>query len=190
MPPKQRIDYDSIEPGWIARVRLYAAVMACIDGASEQLASLAGDEGTLVGRFIANQKHEVLLERSLPMSTSDTIVEEYPFRYGRADIVIFHVDGSGTVIEAKDGRVGYNGVARGIGQASLYAVQLGARKEIINHVRKALLFTGTGDGDCDRAIILACVAANTIPIQYPSHEEYCRESLTDAVYLTMRAFKP
>lgn len=56
----------------------------------------------------------------IPLSHLDTVVTEMAFKFGRADIVVFHIDGSASVIEDKNGSHGYNHVVAGIGQAGLY----------------------------------------------------------------------
>lgn len=103
----------------------------------------------------------------LPMTPQDSIAYELPLRFGRADIVVFHVDGSASVIEVKDGARGYNHVVCGIGQAALYAVQI-AQKGAIKRVRKCLLWTSTGDLLLDVVIQIACEQADTIPLPWQS----------------------
>lgn len=95
----------------------------------------------------------------------DTVLTEMSFRYGRADIVIFHIDGSASVIEVKDGSNGYKHVVSGIGQAGLYAQQVFA-KGAISNVRKCLLWTSTGKIELDAVIYDACLASGTIPLAW------------------------
>ena len=90
------------------------------------------------------------------------------FRYGRADLVLFHVDGSATVVEAKDGSRGYTHVVAGIGQAGLYATQLAMSKGAIKKVRRALLWSSTGDAMLDALIEESCLQAGVVPVPWPS----------------------
>lgn len=96
----------------------------------------------------------------------DKVVYEMAFPHGRADIVIFHLDGSATVIEAKDGGSGATHVAQGIGQVSLYAAQL-MLKGKVSRVHKALMWTSAGL-DADALIDAACEAAGVIAIPFAS----------------------
>lgn len=114
----------------------------------------------------------------------DRLVAEMRLRFGRADFVIFHADGSATVIEVKDGSNGYNHVVAGIGQASLYAAQLLRMRGAVNNVRKVLLWTSTGSADMDWAIECACYESNTIPDQWgplAAHLAATRRVLHEAV---------
>jgi hypothetical protein len=94
----------------------------------------------------------------------DTVVFEMKFAYGRADIVIFHADGTATVIEAKDGKNGYTGIVAGIGQASLYAAQL-ASLRAVKSVRRALMWSFRKPADAE-VICQACDVAGVIPIPF------------------------
>jgi hypothetical protein len=107
-------------------------------------------------------------EDRLPMSAHDTVVYEMALKFGRADIVVFHVDGSASVIEVKDGTKGYNHVVSGIGQAALYGAQLGMSKGTLKTVRKCLLWTSTGSLALDGVIEEACEQANVIPLPWQS----------------------
>lgn len=108
------------------------------------------------------------LEDRIPMTVADAVVYEMAFKFGRADIVVFHVDGSASVIEVKDGTKGYTHVVAGIGQASLYAVQVAATKGAVSKVRKCLLWTSTGSVELDALIELACGSAGVIPLPWQS----------------------
>lgn len=108
------------------------------------------------------------MDDRLPMSSADAIACEVAFRFGRADIVMFHVDGSATVIEAKDGARGYNHVVSGIGQAGLYAAQLAATKGAVTRVRRALLYSSTGSVELDGLIEEVCEAADVVPLPMPT----------------------
>jgi hypothetical protein len=62
-----------------------------------------GTEADLVRFFLEAHGCGYFDERLPQQSSADTIVKEYALRHGRADLVFFHMDGSATVIEAKDG---------------------------------------------------------------------------------------
>ena len=112
---------------------------------------LHGVESDLVRSFIENERVG-FHEGRIPTSELDTIVTEMAFRFGRADIVIFHADGTASVIEAKDGSKGYKHVVGGIGQTGLYAAQLAATKGALKKVRRCLLWTSTNDLYLDSVI--------------------------------------
>ena len=93
---------------------------------------------------------------------------EYPFPRGRADIVVFHEDGSATIIEAKDGANGIRHVVSGLGQLASYAYQLGASKGAPREIRKALMWSSVGSGDGDIHVESVCRANGVIPIMMAS----------------------
>lgn len=105
-------------------------------------------------------------EDRIPHTAHDTTVYEMAFKFGRADIVIFHFDGSASVIEVKDGTKGYNHVVSGIGQAGLYSTQLAIAKGTLTKVRKCLLWTSTGDVALDGVIEETCEAACVVPLPW------------------------
>jgi hypothetical protein len=87
---------------------------------------------------------------------------EQAFNLGRADVVLYHADGTATVVEAKDGSKGYSEVAKGIGQASFYATQL-RQLGTVSAVRGAVMWTSVGKG-ADEVLIEACHQAGVTPI--------------------------
>lgn len=103
----------------------------------------------------------------------DTVIKEYSLPHGRADVVIFHIDGTISVIEAKDGMKGYSHVVKGIGQVSLYASQLANKKINIKSVSRYLLWSSVEDEATNAAITEACLFAGVIPMQ----REPVRESV-------------
>lgn len=111
----------------------------------------------------------------------DKLVCEMSFRYGRADLVVFHIDGSATVIEAKDGDKGYNHVVSGIGQAGLYAAQLQMQGKV-SRVHRALLWSCTGKPEVDILIHLTCWKAGVIPCEWPHMHKIvaCEKAARDA----------
>ncbi|WP_060613343.1 hypothetical protein [Pseudomonas brassicacearum] len=126
-----------------------------------------GVERDLVRLFMESFQCGIMEDR-IPLASTDTIILEMSVRYGRADIVVFHTDGTASVIEAKDGSKGYNHVVSGIGQAALYAVQIAQTKGAVKRVRKCLMWTSAGDVEVDAAIEGACEAASVIPMPWPS----------------------
>ena len=103
-------------------------------------------------------------EDRIPLTANCICIYEQSLKYGRADIVIYHTDGSVSVIEAKDGAKGYTHTVSGIGQATLYAVQIGMSKGAVKKVRKCLLWAGTGNNDLDVMIDIACEQAGVISL--------------------------
>lgn len=125
-----------------------------------------GTEAYLVQVFMESMETGHFDER-LPITAACSAVCEQPFKYGRADIVIYHCDGSVSVIEAKNGDAGYTQVVSGIGQSTLYAVQI-ATKGIAKKVRRCLLWSGTGDSELDAMIDIACTEAGVISLSMPT----------------------
>lgn len=125
------------------------------------------DEADLVRCFIEQESTGHHDDR-ICTNPTDTLVCEMPLRLGRADVVIFHTNGTATVVEAKDGSRGYQYVAKGIGQVGLYAVQLGLSRANLSRIRRALLWSSTGDLFADAVIEQACEEAGVIPLPYPS----------------------
>lgn len=126
-----------------------------------------GVERDLVRQFVELQNAGWHEER-LPMTAECVLICEQAFKYGRADIVVYHSDGTATVIEAKDGTKGYSHVIGGIGQATLYGVQLANTKGAVTKVRRALLWSSTGCTRLDGVIEDACEQADVIPLPMPS----------------------
>lgn len=138
--------------------------------AAELLASKTcptGNESDLV-RLFCELEEQGRHDEAIGTKSSDTIVREMVFRFGRADIVVFHQDGAATVIEAKDGAKGYNHVVAGIGQVGLYAAQLAMTRGAITRVRRALMWTSTGDQFLDALIAEVCDQAGVVPVPWPS----------------------
>lgn len=127
-----------------------------------------GTERDLVAVFIESHNAGYFDGRLTSQSETDSVVSEYSFRRGRADIILFHQDGTATIIEAKDGTKGYTHVVSGIGQCSLYAAQLIERNGVVRAVRRALMWTSVGSPKDDATIENACVLAGVIPLPYPS----------------------
>lgn len=115
-------------------------------------------------------------EARIPLEPEDTIVYEMAFRFGRADIVVFHIDGSASVIEVKDGTKGYNHVVAGIGQAGLYASQLAAQRTGLTKVRRCLMWSSTGDIGADGLIEQACEDANVVALPWGRLDVHLEET--------------
>lgn len=126
-----------------------------------------GKESDMVLMFDCCLRAGVKFEDRIPINGLDTVVYEMALRFGRADIVIFHIDGSCSVIEAKDGSRGYNHVVSGIGQAGLYSTQISIRNPSLKKVRKCLLWTSTGNTELDAVIEVNCIESNTVPLPWP-----------------------
>ena len=126
-----------------------------------------GTETHVVRQFV--ELHQTgNYEDRLPLTAECVLICEQAFKYGRADIVVYHSDGSATVIEAKDGAKGYSHVVGGIGQATLYAVQLANTKGAVAKVRRALLWSSTGDLALDGMIEDACEQAGVVALPMPT----------------------
>lgn len=119
----------------------------------------------------ASAKHPPLDDLIGFTAEVDCPIFEMPLRIGRADLVIFHIDGTVTVIEVKDGSKGFSHVAAGIGQSILYATQLVITGQA-KTVRRALLWTSTGNTWCDVLLSSACKQADVIPIMWGSLEDH------------------
>ena len=147
------------------------------------------DRGPLHGveRDIVNLFRESfqagIYEDRIPLTGADTIVYEMALKFGRADIVVFHIDGTASVIEVKDGTKGYNHVVSGIGQAGLYAAQLAATKGALKRVRKCLLWSSTGSIELDGTIEETCEQASVIPLPWQSMDSLMasREAVTKVI---------
>ena len=126
-------------------------------------AHLHCSEASAVSIFLARWQRGAYLDL-MPWSDprADTAVTEQSFRFGRADLVLYHLDGTATIVEAKDGRRGYNEVAKAIGQASLYATQL-RQLGSVKAVRRAVLWTSAGD-EADQTLVNCCREAGATPI--------------------------
>lgn len=130
-------------------------------------ASQARNESAITALFSLNLRSKDHQDHRLPVVPGlDQIVYEMSFRYGRADMVVFHHDGSATVIEVKNGDKGAMWVMAGLGQVTMYALQLALNKGALTRVRKALLWTSTGDLFADALIETACESAGVIPLAW------------------------
>lgn len=143
---------------------------------SSEVSDLDNGEQTLVSLEMARLVHSKVTEIE-NFNKLDTVTKELSLPYGRADIAIFHIDGSASVIEAKDGKKGYSHVVKGIGQVSLYASQLANRRVNISKVSRYLMWSSVEDDATNDAIYDACVFAGVIPMQ----REPIRESIARSI---------
>lgn len=153
-PEKSTADASSMDPAFW---RLYEQFLA---------ERPSGDERDLTRAFLvacASTSHQ---DERFRLRPEDVVVREMSLRHGRADIVVFHVDGSASVIEAKDGSRGYTHVATGIGQVSLYAAQLMMARGALQSVRRYLLWSSTGSLFEDACIDEACDLAGVVSLPY------------------------
>jgi hypothetical protein len=89
---------------------------------------------------------------------------EFPVPRGRVDYVIFHIDGSVTVCEVKDGGRGLQNVLAGIGQVLSYAAQVGMARAGFREIRKALIFSSLSLLTEDALVMESCEMAGVIPV--------------------------
>jgi hypothetical protein len=129
-----------------------------------------GTEKDLVRSFLGRLKEHSYYGLVL-YSPYDKVIPEMRMRYGRADITIFHVDGTASVIEAKDGSYGYGHVVSGLGQVVSYGAQLALINASVKRVRRYLLWSSTGNESLDSFIVDMCIDAKVIPLlDLPIHE--------------------
>jgi len=133
-----------------------------------EFALSARNEAAITALFSLYTRAESYSEDRLPIHPKlDCICYEFAVKYGRADIVVFHSDNSATVIEVKNGDVGPMWVMSGLGQVAMYAMQIAlSQKGALKRVRKALLWTSTGDLLADAIIETACEEAGVIALPW------------------------
>jgi hypothetical protein len=115
--------------------------------------------------FLKNSYSVGVIPKEIPASPDDTVRTEFTVRTGRADIVVFHIDGTATVIEVKDGATGYRNIVAGIGQVSMYACQIGNVPGSIQSVRRALAWDACKDPEHNKLIADACRLSGVIPVK-------------------------
>lgn len=111
------------------------------------------------------------LTSALPMNEADTIRSEFSLNIGRADVVVFHIDGTVSVIEVKDGATGYRSVVAGIGQATMYSCQIGRLHGSVTGVRRVLAWSRIGNKKEDDLLQESCKLAGVIPVIVPSRAD-------------------
>lgn len=118
--------------------------------------------------FLKHSKTAGFIPPEVPVHEDDLIRSEFSMKVGRADLVVFHIDGSASVIEVKDGATGYRDVVAGIGQVSLYACQLGLKDGSIKSVRRVLAWDSMNSNEHNQLVTEACKSAGVIPVKLPS----------------------
>lgn len=106
---------------------------------------------------------------------TDRVVQQVDMPFGGADIAILHGDGSTTLIEARDGSEGHRHVAGGIGHVTLVAAELGLARGG-QTIRRALLWSSTGDGAADLTVETACELAGVISLPWPTMQRLLSET--------------
>lgn len=167
--------------------RLAATILAELPGADWKVSSF-GQKGeralvSYVRGMIAAGNGAGVFD-GLPYSDADTIVHEMILRVGRADMVLFHLDGTATVVEVKDGNAGLMPVLQGVGQAGLYATQLSALKGV-SSVRRALMWSSLGNDQEDRLVHDVCRNAGVVPLYLPTMSDMIAHEVK-AAYETMQ----
>lgn len=109
---------------------------------------------------------------------------EFPLPRGRADFVLFHVDGSVTVIEVKKNNGSDREIFPAIGQVMSYAVQLGYGRTATS-IRKMVASDYAGAGS--ELIDDACRMAGVIWLPLVSIEEH--EAPLRKAYAKLRCVK-
>lgn len=97
---------------------------------------------------------------------ADNVVFEYRISNGRVDAAVLLADGSLTLVEKKDGAAGASSVLCGIGQVTMHALTAGLSAGRLREVRKALLWSSTGDVLQNVLIEICCAQAGVIPMQF------------------------
>jgi hypothetical protein len=154
-----------MDPATRRRMDEAAVNTSAIVGWFERVAETRHGEAAIVvavrAMLAAQQGHLIFV--GLPYSKFDTISFEHQLRCGRADIVMFHLDGTATVVEVKDGSQGWRNVVAGIGQVGFYAAQVSGVKS----VRRALMWGGLSQDD-SVLVATACREAGVVPLLAPS----------------------
>lgn len=148
---------------------------------------LAGEASLMSMVAFFMQRGEFKVD-GIPYTEHDKVAFEMVLQRCRADAVIFHVDGTITAIEAKDGSHGYRSVVAGIGQVGYYATLLGSQNTGMK-VRRALLWSKTGSKDEDESIKKACELSGVVPALFERPAEYharLRSGISDAVRREVR----
>ena len=95
---------------------------------------------------------------------SDALAYGMPTPLGAIDVVCLHADNTATLVVIRNGSMGHRHVLEGLGLAALHAVQARICKVGITSVRKALIFTSTGNLHTDTLLTQACIDAGVTPV--------------------------
>lgn len=149
---------------------LVARILADAPGADFKLESLkcTGEKSLVmyVRGMIKSDEGKAVFGQ-LPFTDADTVINEMTLKVGRADFVIFHMDGSASVVEVKDGINGLMAVLQGVGQAGLYATQLSMTKSLTT-VRRALMWSPLRNEQENQLVHDVCREAGVVPLYMPS----------------------
>lgn len=117
-----------------------------------------------------------VLMPSLYVCSEDTTIFDYEST-ARIPVVVFHADGSATVVELRDGEQGAAHVVGGIGRLGLHACQFDPAGRL-KGVRRALAWTAVTDPRRSNPIIEGlCKEAGVIPLFLPPMIGLIGESL-------------
>lgn len=111
-----------------------------------------------VTRMLRELLEQGLFAKVYEMPDVASYESEFSLTRGRADFVVFHVDGSVTVIEAK-GPGDMRSTLAGIGQLLSYTIQIGMSRGLKGAVRGILVAPVKVDTDAARLLGLACLRA-------------------------------
>lgn len=138
-----------------------------------QSVQLAGKQALMAGiRFnVLTDSTPALFEDVPFLREVDTVVFDFAVGSVRSDLVIFHFDGSVSLIDVRDGTEGYMHVLAGIGHVGACAAGLGLGSVRFMKVRRALLWSGTESLLTDLLVTLACEQADVLPIPFATLEE-------------------
>lgn len=159
--------------------RAFAELLACVTGDAMLKAMTSTGEAAISAmvRAAVTDGFAISLLSPIAYKEADTIVFEYPLRGRRADAVVFHVDGSATVVEIKDGSAGVMNVLSGIGQCGLYACTLGQTGCSGMKIKRALLWTriSSPEEGVDADVAEICRQAGVTPIFMPRVADMLKE---------------
>ncbi len=128
-----------------------------------------GIETWLSGMLDMGWGHYVL--PGLPHADTDTREFQPPLpRRGAADLIIYHSDGTVSVVELKDGAQGLPACQRAIGQVTCVAVHLHPSIR----VRRVVAWTPMSRAADNAALHDACLACGVTPIVLPTREQMRR----------------
>ncbi len=131
--------------------------------------------GALTLMLVADNAHERIFDGCVPPILSWQ--PEFQVRRGRADFMLYHSDGSATVVELKDGAYGHQALLAGIGQVIGYAMQIGMNNPGISSLRKALVFSSCGSIEDDQLICEACDHAGVIPVPFGAERRFRKATM-------------
>ena len=156
------------------------SMVSAVTADQGMLASITSSGERSLQMFVRSAVHSEMIGAVLApikISDSDSFCFEFAMRSWRADLVVFHQDGSATVVEMKDGAKGLSAVLAGIGQVGLYGTLLGLAGGV-KKVRRALMWTPiSNDGSMDRLVDQACEDAGVTPLFMPSMDDIHKERL-------------